>query len=92
MLKFCLTVCYDLVNIIFLIAATKHGVHDTPSMPPRPYPTPRHSMKTPRKKLTLFSPASSTKKKRYLDNLYPRKRSYCTSEGLSLMRFNLLSL
>ncbi|KAL4237260.1 Rho GTPase-activating protein 6 [Mactra antiquata] len=47
------------------IHGTKHGVHDTPSMPPRPYPTPRHSMKTPRKKLTLFSPASSTKKKRY---------------------------
>ncbi|XP_060585598.1 rho GTPase-activating protein gacU-like isoform X2 [Ruditapes philippinarum] len=43
----------------------KRGVHDTPSMPPRPYMTPRHSMKTPRKKLTLFSPASTTKKKRY---------------------------
>lgn len=47
------------------IHSVKRGVHDTPSMPPRPYQTPRHSMKTPRKKLTLFSPASTTKKKRY---------------------------
>ncbi|XP_045176312.2 uncharacterized protein LOC123536882 [Mercenaria mercenaria] len=47
------------------INSIKRGLHDTPSMPPRPYQTPRHSMKTPRKKLTLFSPASTTKKKRY---------------------------
>ncbi|XP_052769615.1 uncharacterized protein LOC128209571 isoform X2 [Mya arenaria] len=42
----------------------RHGMLATPSFPPRPHQTPRQSAKS-RKKIALFSPASTTKKKRF---------------------------
>ena len=55
----------QMIHCMFFLGVKRRAGKDTPSMPPRPYQvTPRHSMKTPRKKLALFSPASSMKKKR----------------------------
>jgi len=50
---------------MLFIGTSRRGGHDTPSFPPRPFQTPRQNAKS-RKKIALFSPASTTKKKRFV--------------------------
>ena len=46
------------------INSMKRGSLETPDRPPRPHTSTKQSMKISRKKLTLFSPVSTTKKTR----------------------------